>query len=80
MEEWRDKDFIPTFEDRILPVTKAIAAKMGRAERAAAACRAPPQHGRWFDRGDGSGAWFHYGHAKREGFEQLGVTIINPWD
>ncbi len=78
--EWLEKDLIPTFDGRILPVTYAIAEKWGAlsAQRHLA--------GRPLSMADGLIAATALEHGLTvvtrnvQDFDLLGVKILNPWD
>jgi len=80
LQEWLEKDLVPTFDGRILPVTKAIAEKWGAlsAQRQLA--------GRPLSMADGLIAATALEHGLTlvtrnvKDFDLLGVTILNPWD
>lgn len=80
LQSWLEVDLIPTFEGRILPVTKAIAEKWGTlsAQRQRA--------GRPLSMADGLIAATALEHGLTlvtrnvKDFELLGVPILNPWD
>ncbi len=77
--EWLDKDLIPTFDGRILPVTYAIAERWGAlsAQRHRA--------GRPLSMADGLIAATALEHGLTvvtrnvKDFDLLGVKILNPW-
>ena len=80
LEEWLEKDLIPTCDGRILPVTKVIAEKWG-------ALSAQRQLvGRPLSMADGLIAATALEHGLTlvtrnvKDFDLLGVTILNPWD
>jgi predicted nucleic acid-binding protein len=80
LEEWFENDLIPTFEGRILPLTKAIAEIWGAlsAQRKLA--------GKPLSMADGLIAATTLEHGLTlvtrnvKDFEQLGVKILNTWD
>ena len=80
LEDWFEFDLIPTFEDRILPVTRAIAERWG----ALSAQR--HRSGRPLSMADGLIAATALEHSlilvtrNTKDFDQLGVTLRNPWD
>ena len=80
LEDWFEFDLIPTFEDRILPVTRAIAERWG----ALSAQR--HRSGRPLSMADGLIAATALEHSlilvtrNTKDFDQLGVALRNPWD
>lgn len=80
LEQWLEADLIPTFTDRILPVTRAVAERWGSlsAERQIA--------GRPLSMADGliaatalvNGLTLVTRNVKD--FDDLGATILNPWE